>query len=623
VEEATQAPAGEPKKFGRYVVQRLIGEGAMGKVFLAQDPVLNRQVAIKVISVDRQLEEATRREFLTRFSTEARLSAQLNHPSIVPVYDAGEEAGVPWIAFQFIDGVTLDKVLRNKGRLSIKWAVHIALDIASALQQAHKIHVVHRDIKPSNVIVDRQGGIAKLTDFGVAKVPWASLTMEGNAMGSPGYMSPEQIEGQSLDERSDIFSLGVVLYEMLTGRHPFVRETVAATAFATMSGKFPPAGALVSGIPQQLDLFLSQCLAVNPEKRIKSATQLIEMLRAVTPGADAPTGTWGMLIGKARPSAVWAGRLAAAAGGIFKSIAAAMKKSGQEPAQKTAAPAQKPETVVMQAGKRPSRLSRRAEKILGGFFARTFRRARRSALAAGIGLGAAVFAALVVIGVVSLEKGSAPVLNVPVNGLNAQEAALVNRFKSWFTLGRLDSAAECADSLELTRAGAVRGLFLSSLVACKRGEYEDAFLSFESVERLPGGEKLLSRNRRFAVNTCMPALKKERAPDALVTILSQKFNAADDPVLKKAVYERPYWLRWNSLRILQAGGKKVDLVRVFILDLKYSKTMHTRLQAIRDLGEIGDRRAVPALKEAKKKGMSDPFVSSAADKCLRTVFKEK
>lgn len=323
------------RTFGRYVVERLLGEGAMGKVYLARDPVLNRQVAIKVISVDHQVDDKARREYLSRFTLEARLSARLNHQSIVPVYDAGEEQGVPWIAFQYIDGVTLDRIIAKHGALSVKWAVHIAMHIASALQQAHAISVIHRDIKPSNIIIDRHGGIARLADFGVAKVPWASLTCEGNAMGSPGYMSPEQIEGAALDERSDLFSLGVVLYEMLTGKHPFVRETVSATAYATIGGKYTPPGDLVAGIPSRLDAVVASCLASDPAGRVRSAAELIERLRACMPGGGERKSMAGLF--------AWLGaellRLARRAAGAARSLPAVLtgKKSGD-----AAAPAPSP-----------------------------------------------------------------------------------------------------------------------------------------------------------------------------------------------------------------------------------------------------------------------------------------
>ncbi|MBN2036573.1 MAG: protein kinase [Chitinispirillaceae bacterium] len=621
MDPAEKPPVPEEKKYGRYVVQKLLGEGAMGKVYLAQDPVLNRQVAIKVIAVERQLDPETRREFLSRFALEARLSAQLNHPSIVPVYDAGEEGGVPWIAFQYIDGVTLDKIIRNKGKLSVKWSVHITLDIASALQLAHSQHIVHRDIKPGNIIVDRHGGVAKLADFGVAKVPWASLTCEGNAMGSPGYMSPEQIEGFSIDERSDLFSLGVVLYEMLTGRHPFVRETVAATAFATMSGKYAQAGELATGIPKQLDEIIGRCLTPKPDQRIKTAGQLIELLRKVAPVAD--QGTTGLPLlkeeGRRGPHE-----------DLFKRILQPVHALFGRLERRSKPPPTLVSARIKPSTRRSSRLVTQGRNMLRmALFTfrkgavRLMKRLPDNAPIYILGSIAGIGLAVIILLAALAGKKQKEALVLPLTGLDAEQKVLVSKSQSWAKVGKYDSAVVYATALSLTEEGAMLGHFLRGIIACQQGNHTDAFVAFEAAEELPSGEKLVEKNSRYIVNLCLPALKEKRASNALVSILATKCSAADVSEIKNGPYEKPYWMRWNCLRILQAAGRQVDLVRVFILDLKYAGSSRTRVKAIRDLGELGDPRAVPALKEAKKKGMRDPFVSSAAAKVLKKVFKEK
>jgi serine/threonine protein kinase len=594
----------------------------MGKVFLALDPVLNRQVAIKVISVDRHLDGKTRREFLSRFSLEARLSAQLNHQSIVPVYDAGEEAGVPWIAFQYIDGVTLDKIIKAKGKIGFKWSLHIALDIASALQLAHGQKIVHRDIKPGNIIVDRRGGIAKLADFGVAKVPWASLTCEGNAMGSPGYMSPEQIEGFSIDERSDIFSLGVVLYEMLTGRHPFVRETVAATAFATISGKYVRAGEIVSDIPPRLDEIIAQCLESKPDTRIKSAAQLIELLRNIIPMTDAGTGAWLTFDDGNKND--------------FKDFFAGLRSSAGEGFRRLI-PKKKPPPTLVSAHIRPVRTNtspfmtqlrnglRMMHYILRKGAIQALDRLSAVVSLKIVGIAAFLGAAITILAVVWFVGGSGErdSLHLPMGGLDAEQKLLVTKGLSWATAKKFDSAILCANALAVTREGAARGHFLRGIFACQKGDFDEALSAFETAETLPAGSRLPERNRGHILSLCLPTLQKRRAPDALVSIMAKKCKAADHPAINKAPYEKPYWLRWNAVRIRQAAGLQVDLVQVFVLDLKYARTIWTRLQAIRDLGDLNDRRAIPALIEAKKKGVRDPFVSSAAAKVLSEVYKEK
>ena len=575
----------ELNKFGRYEVLKLIGEGAMGKVFLASDPVLKRQVAIKIISVDKQLDEKVRVEFLKRFSIEARLSAQLSHPSIVPVYDAGEQNGVPWIAFQYIDGVTLDKLIVTHGKLSVKWAVSIAANIASALQLAHKINVIHRDIKPSNIIIDRHGGIAKLTDFGVAKTPLASLTMEGNAMGSPGYMSPEQIEGRDLDHRSDLFSLGVVLYEMVTGKHPFIRDSITTTAYATISGKYTPIKLIVKDVPTKLEAIIAQCLEPATEKRITDAARLMELLGNIATRAHSDED------GKRRLTSILIGLQ----GFIKKSCAGV--------------------SSIFNAGFTASKRQFHAffnsvllQKIIPAKIPRT------------------VILVLAVILSVSLlyevaTRNETTTLWILEKGLDNNEKTLLAEFRTFFSDGDLDSAASRASLLTLGENSAATGQFLQGLVACRQKEFDEAKTAFEAAAALPNGKAFLEHNRHYMV--VRYALVNERMPDMLVAVMAGVFGAAEDHAVLKAIRLKPYWPRWNALRILQASGKKVDLTKVFILDLKYADDRRVRLQAIRDLGELGDRRAVSALKDAAKMGKTDPSSAAAASRVLKKIFKEK
>lgn len=253
----------------------------MGKVYLAHDPVLDRKVALKVIAVDPGLDKNTRDDYFKRFSYEAKASAKLNHPSIVTVYDAGESNGLPWIAFQFIEGETLEKLLARRLRLPIKRAVVFAADIASALAHAHAWNIVHRDVKPGNILIEGLTGIAKLADFGIVKAPWAPATQAGNTLGSPGYMSPEQIEGSDLDERADLFCLGVVLYQMISGIHPFLRDTMAGTVFATCNGAFTPLREIVDGVPPKLDWIIRKCLEANRKRRLGSAALCVAALQSI------------------------------------------------------------------------------------------------------------------------------------------------------------------------------------------------------------------------------------------------------------------------------------------------------------------------------------------------------
>ncbi len=272
-------PPSEPQAFGRYKVCKLLGEGAMGRVYLAEDPVLDRLVAIKVIAVDKQPDGRTKEEYLRRFDLEARASAKLNHPSIVTIFDAGEEYGLPWIAFEYVDGDRLEEMLEQPQPLPIEKTVSVTLDITAALHHAHECGIIHRDIKPANILIDKRTHIAKLSDFGVVKAPWVALTQDGSAVGSPGYMSPEQLDGTGADARSDLFSLGIVLYQMLTGKHPFLRNSIPATIFATLHSNYQPINELRPDAPPYLVAIAGRLLQNDCKKRIQTAALLLHELR--------------------------------------------------------------------------------------------------------------------------------------------------------------------------------------------------------------------------------------------------------------------------------------------------------------------------------------------------------
>jgi len=583
----------------------------MGKVFLAEDPVLRRQVAIKVISVDRHLEEKTRRDFLGRFSQEARLSAQLSHQSIVSVFDAGEENGVPWIAFQYVDGVALDTILLKNGRLPLKWVAHIGLDIASALHQAHGLHVVHRDIKPANIIVDRRTGTAKLSDFGVAKVPWTSLTGEGDAMGSPGYMSPEQIEGSSLDGRSDLFSLGIVIYEMITGKHPFLRDTVAATAMATVSGRYAAPHELVKGVPAILENIIAQCLAPDREKRTVSAARLIEQLQSLMPSSGTGFHATALSGGNRRFVLAWIRRIASAPGIIAGKMRTAFGGARWADAVFGAAHAVATPFAHIFSG---------AVSLITPLFRYNRKTAARAAVAGCVVLIAA--AGIVLWPARHGARGAT--LYIPYGNLDKEAIRLADDFRVQFAAGNLVASLVCAEGFsDDDGIEAALGDFFRGLLETRKKEYEDARTSFEKAARSPEGKRLIDHNRRYMIERLFPALENERAPDDLVFLLSRIFSAADDRRIRAALEDPRYWVRWNTLRICQSSGRPVDLLHVFLLDLKYGENARVRVRAVRDLAELNDRRAIPALKQLAKKGRSDPLVADAAKKALEGTFGAK
>jgi hypothetical protein len=274
------------RAFGRYRIVEEIGRGAMGVVYRAIDPLIERELAIKTLLPD--LPEDILPEVRSRFLREARAAGKLSHPGIVVVFDVGEEGGVAYIAMELLQGRSLREMLRDPAPIAFDTAAELAAQVADALDHAHSNAIVHRDVKPANIVVT-PAGQAKLTDFGIAWVPSSTVTQAGAALGSPKYMSPEHVVGEAVDPRSDIFSLGVVLYEILTGRTPFVREG-DSSPFVVMERiakePHPPLRGINPEIPAAFEAILERALAKKPEARYASAAEMAAALRASVAPAE-------------------------------------------------------------------------------------------------------------------------------------------------------------------------------------------------------------------------------------------------------------------------------------------------------------------------------------------------
>jgi hypothetical protein len=250
----------------------------MGRVFLAFDPEIQRRVAIKTINIFASLPEHDRAEARTRFMREIRAAGQLLHPGIVTIFDVGEERGLPYLAMEYVHGHTLDEFCRAGSLMPEKTAVEAVARTAEALDFAHAAGIVHRDIKPANVL--RIGDTAvKIMDFGLAKDPQASMTQDGALLGTPSYMSPEQIRGEVVDGRSDLFSLGVVLYELLTGEKPFAGESVSSVLYRIVHDEPRDASMVHDRVPAPLAEFLKRALAKSPDDRYQTGNQFASALR--------------------------------------------------------------------------------------------------------------------------------------------------------------------------------------------------------------------------------------------------------------------------------------------------------------------------------------------------------
>jgi hypothetical protein len=251
----------------------------MGAVYRALDPVIDREVAIKTLLPN--LPADVMQEVRARFLREARSAGRLSHPNIVTIFDVGEHAGVAYIAMELLKGHSLLEILKHPQRLAFNTIANLIAQVADALDVAQEQRIVHRDVKPANIMVDHTGR-AKLTDFGVAYIPSSTMTQEGNTLGSPRYMSPEQVTGQAIDSRSDIFSLGVVLYELLTKRTPFEHEgdtTVFALMNRIASSPHPPLRALDRSIPAAFEHIVNRALAKRPAERYPRAGDMARELR--------------------------------------------------------------------------------------------------------------------------------------------------------------------------------------------------------------------------------------------------------------------------------------------------------------------------------------------------------
>jgi serine/threonine-protein kinase len=293
---APKRPKGTGTTLGDFRLVKKLGEGGMGAVYEAVQVSLDRKVAIKVLS--KQL--ADNPDFVARFHREAKLMAKIDHPNVLRCYACGEEKGVHYFAMEHVNGGSLEDWLKRLGKLDVGDALHVLIACADALRHAHELSLIHRDIKPDNVLLTLKG-VVKVADLGLAKATNEDmgLTKTGTGAGTPIFMAPEQCrDAKNVDARADIYSLGCMLYCFLTGRPPFLGETVVELFEAKEKGKFPPARKFNDAVPDRLDLIIDKCLARKPEQRYQTCAELLQDLRGLglaaaelsflAPGGGAP-----------------------------------------------------------------------------------------------------------------------------------------------------------------------------------------------------------------------------------------------------------------------------------------------------------------------------------------------
>ena len=276
---STVKSEGMPQQLGRYVIERRIGRGAMGAVYLGKDPRINRAVAIKAIPIAKEFEDDQLKEARIRFFREAESAGRLTHPNIITVYDCGEDKELAYIAMEYVPGMPLRNFTEPTRLLAPKRALELAAMTADGLDYAHNQGVIHRDIKPANLLYNPKAGALKITDFGVAQLTDNNRTKTGIVLGTPMYMSPEQLNAENLTGHSDLFSLGVTLYELLTGEVPFKASNIALLMTKITSEDAAPIASSRSGIPPSIDTILAKALAKRPENRFSCGAEMAIALR--------------------------------------------------------------------------------------------------------------------------------------------------------------------------------------------------------------------------------------------------------------------------------------------------------------------------------------------------------
>jgi len=592
------------KRLSRYELIHLLGEGAMGRVYLAEDPVLCRQVAIKVIALERSVNEPTRQEFLKRFAFEAQACAKLSHPSIVTVYDAGEQDGIPWIAFEYVKGEGLDQLLRKNGILPFDKIRSIAVQIASALHFAHQQHIIHRDVKPANILIDSLNGIAKLTDFGVVKAPWIGLTQSGVSVGSPGYMSPEQIDGSAVDARSDLFSFGVVLYELITGKHPFLRDSVPATFFATINQDYPPLKSLREDVPEDLEKAVTALLKASRDERTSSASELISMINhpdaADIAKNQTPSSQRSPKIFFSKQNLIHTSRA------IIEHLSflflSTNRKGVKYLLKKGNVSADKIYSFLKHSCSHNLLHPKNTNSLLQYI---------------PVLCTLLLSAFLIILPLLILHSRKPQEKPIPQKP-KSSVPFYMHQFDSLLDANNIDSAYKLLTQNSESKRNSWSEFFLGRL-ELKKANYLSADHHFKTA--LEMDKVVLKYQIDPLIDDLEEIFKKEKAPDLLINLVSGTLSLSNNKRIRLWLDHSHYWIRWNTVKVMETAGVKVDMVNVYMLDLNSNASMRTRIRAAEKLGELGDRRAVPLLEEIGSRRMRDPFVSATARNVLSKYFK--
>ncbi len=561
-------PTAQTLRFGRYEVLEEIGRGAMGVVFKARDPKIGRLVALKTIHVARSLDSGVKAQYLERFYREAGAAGCLAHPNIVTVYDAGEEGEVPFIALELVPGQSLEAFLTARNALPWQEAVGILLQIAEALESAHERGIVHRDIKPANILLTPDGRV-KITDFGIAKITGSHLTQEAQIVGTPSCLAPEVILGQAADRRVDIFSVGCIAYELLSGTRPFAGEEFTTVCYRIVHEEPRPLAELAPDTPAPLLAIAAKALAKVPAARYQRAGDLAAAFRDLLEQRHPESG------GDSSAKTVVSAKLDL----LHRSLSADAPQ-GMSSATRPAIVPRLGRILVALGGRL------RHEIQTSGRYRRLLRTA------------AAVGGILVVGGVLWAVRQADPAVRARkhLQAGEPQEAISV-------LVEARNRVPERADlALLLGEAYVESGMRLRALSAYRQAMELD--VSY--------------RRDRDLVRRLVAMLAHGETAGEAGELLAQ-MRAVSLGSLEEATESADSALRWNAARVLRRMGQEPDYILLYILDLKHEDCF-TRKKAAERLGELGDKRAIPALQEARQRSILANFcMFGALDDALRRL----
>jgi serine/threonine-protein kinase len=532
-----------PEKIGRYEVLEIIGEGGMGVVYKARDPNIGRLVALKVMKPSLAADHEAAQMFRERFEREAGAAGVLQHPNIVSVYDADEDDGAPFIAMEYVEGRALDDVLEEKGGPLPDKAASIVAQVARGLAFAHESGVIHRDIKPGNIIITDDGA-AKVMDFGIARTRESDLTKTGTVLGSPNYMSPEQITGQDVDHRSDVFSLGVVLYQLLTGEKPFLGENQTSISYRVVRIDPVKPSKINPVIDPLYDHVVAKALAKRPEDRYRSAIELADDLEGVAEGRGLK----------------------------------------EEPPESTRIVAAGPDARVLGAALPPDKvmpvrefLKSALDKVKGQASALLEKKEARPAMAAA----ALIISVIALVVIFTGGDGS------------------YDKIEKYIEAGKHEKAAAALIELTEENPNDHRAFYLLGAQSAAAGDFNASVRAYSSALALNPEYK----EDASPVEMLLRAPEGEEA-DLAVSYIVSEWGKAAYKKLKAALKDPDYNTHWNAASALEELGYRVNVLDLLVMDLN-NEDCEMRKAAVEKMAELGSRSALPELEAAREKSWDD------------------